>query len=87
MCYIHNSLIILMIFCALLMITFFVVKVVENSEKIVFVNRFDLNSIKKIVYFFATFLCVEIKIFIDFSLNKKLVNLLIIFLNIILKMN
>ena len=69
------------------MIIFFVIKIVKDFEKIVFVNRFNFDFIKKIVYFFAVFLCVEIKIFINFFLNKKFVNFLIIFLNIILRMS
>ena len=88
MCYTHNSSsIILITFYAHLMITLFVVNVVKNFEKIVFVNRFDFNSVKKVVYFFAAFVCVEIKIFVDLFLNKELVSFLIIFLNIVLRMN
>ena len=88
MCYTHNSSsMILIIFYALLMIIFFVVNVVKDSEKIIFVNHFDLDFIKKVVYFFAAFLCPEIKIFVDFFLNKKFVSFLIILLNIILKIN
>ena len=88
MCYTHSSsLIILITFYTLLIITFFVVKIVKDSKKIVFINRFDSDFIKKVVYFFVIFLCVEIKIFVDFSLNKKFISLLIIFLNIILEMS
>ena len=77
----------LIIFYALLIIISLVIKIVKDSEKIIFVNRFDFDFVKKIVYFFAVFLYVEIKIFVDFFLNKKLVSFLIIFLNIILKMS
>ena len=88
MCYTHNSSsIILITFYTLLMITFFIINVVKNLEKVIFVSRFDLNFIKKVVYFFVIFLYVEVRVFIDFFLNKELVSLLIIFLNIILKMN
>ena len=88
MCYIHNSFSMLLItFYALLVITFLFVKIVKDFEKIVFVSRSDSDFIKEIMYFFATFLYVEIKIFVDFFLNRELVNFLIIFLNIILKMN
>ena len=77
----------LITFYTLLIIISFVVKVVKDVKKIVFVNRFDFNFIKKIVYFFVVFLCVEIKVFVDLFLNKKFVNFLIILLNIILKIN
>ena len=88
MCYIHNSSSMLLItFYTLLMIISFVIKVMKNLKKIVFVNRFDLDFIKKIIYFFVIFFYVEIKIFVNFFLNKKLVNFLIILLNIILKIN
>ena len=88
MCYTHNSFSMLLItFYTFIMITFFVVKVVENFKKIVFINRFNFDSVKKVVYFFVAFLCVEIKIFVDFFLNNELVGFLIIFLNIIFKMN
>ena len=69
------------------MITFFVVKVVKDFEKVIFVSRFNFNLVKKIVYFFAVFFYVEIKVFVGFSLNKKFINLLIIFLSIVLKVS
>ena len=69
------------------MITSFVVNVIKDFKKIISVSRFDLNFIKKVVYFFVIFLCVEIKVFVDLFLNKKPVSLLIIFLNIILKIS
>ena len=88
MCYTYNFFSILLItFYALLMIIFSIIKIVKDFEKIVFVSRFNLNSIKKVMYFFATFFCVEVKIFVGFFLNKKFVNLLIIFLNIVLKIS
>ena len=80
----------LMTFYTLLIIISFVmkaVKVVKDSEKVVFVSCFNFNLVKKVVYFFAAFFCVGIKIFVGFFLNKKLVSLLIIFLNIVLKMD
>ena len=77
----------LITFCALLVIIFLVIKTVKNSEKIVFVNRFDSDLVKKVIYFFVAFFCVKVKIFVDFFLNKELVSLLIILLNIILKVN
>ena len=87
-CYTYNSFsMILMTFCALLMIIFFVVKIVKDFEKVVFVSRFDFNFIKKIVYFFVAFLCVEIKVFVDFFLNKEFMSFLIILLSIVLKIN
>ena len=88
MCYTHNSSsMILITFYTLLMITPFVVNVVKNSEKVISVSRSDSDSIKEVVYFFTTFLYVEIKIFVDFSLNKELISFLIILLNIVLKIN
>ena len=91
MCYIHNSFSVLLItFYTLLMITLLIikaVKIVKNLEKIIFVSRSNPDLIKKVVYFFAAFLCVGIRIFVDFFLNKKFVSLLIILLNIILKIN
>ena len=72
------------------MITPFVIKIVKtvkNPKKVVSVNRFNFNSVKKIVYFFVVFLCVEVRVFIDFFLNKEFVNLLIILLSIVLRMN
>ena len=88
MCYTHNSFsVILITFYTLLIIISFVVKVVKDFEKVIFVNRFDFDLIKKIVYFFAIFLYIEIRISVDFFLNKKFMNFLIIFLNIILKIS
>ena len=88
MCYIYNSfLMILITFYALLMITSFVIKIIKDPEKVVFVNRFDFNFIKKVVYFFATFLYIEIKVFVGFFLNKEFISFLIILLNIVLKIN
>ena len=56
MCYIHNFFsMLLMTFCALLMIISLIVKVVKDFKEIVFVNRFDLDFIKKVIYFFAIF--------------------------------
>ena len=69
------------------MITSLVVKIIKNLKKVVFVSRFDFDFIKKVVYFFVAFLCVEIKIFVDFFLNKKFMSLFVILLNIILKIN
>ena len=77
----------LMIFYTLLIIIFFVIKVIKDFEKIIFVSRFDFNFIKKIVYFFIIFFSVEVKIFVDFFLNKEFVSFLIIFLNIVLKVS
>ena len=77
----------LITFYTLLIITFLVIKIVKDFEKIVFVSRFNLNFIKKVMYFFAIFLCAEIKIFVDFFLNKKFINFLIILLNIFLKIS
>ena len=77
----------LIIFYALLVITPLVIKIVKNSKKIVFVSHFDPNFVKKIMYFFAAFLYAEIKIFVDFFLNKEFISLLIVLLNIILKIN
>ena len=80
MCYTHNSFsIILITFYALLMIISLVIKIIKDFEKIVFVSRFDFNLIKKVVYFFVTFLYVEIKISVDFFLNKEFISFLIIF--------
>ena len=78
---------ILITFYALLMITSFVIKIIKDPEKVVFVNRFDFNFIKKVVYFFATFLYIEIKVFVGFFLNKEFISFLIILLNIVLKIN
>ena len=50
-------------------------------------NRFNSNSVKKIMYFFVAFFYIEIKIFVGFFLNKEFMSLLIILLNIILKIN
>ena len=78
---------ILITFYAFLIIIFFVINVVKDLEKVVFVNYFDFNLIKKVVYFFAAFFCVEIKIFVDLFLNKEFVSFLIIFLNIVLRVS
>ena len=77
----------LMTFCALLMIISFVIKIIKDFENVVFVSRFDFDFVKKVVYFFAVFLCVEVRVFVDFFLNKELVSFLVIFLNIVLKIN
>ena len=69
------------------MITSPVIKVVKDSEKVVFVNCFDFDFVKEVVYSFAAFFYIEIKIFVGFFLNKKFINFLIILLNIILKIN
>ena len=87
-CYTHNSFsIILITFYTLLIITSFVIKVIKNFEKIISVSHFDFDFVKKVVYFFVTFLYIKIRVFIDFFLNKKSVSFLIILLNIILKIN
>ena len=88
MCYTHSSSsVILITFYALLIITPPVVKIIKNFKKIVFVSRFDFDFVKKVVYSFAVFLYIEIRIFVNFFLNKKFINFLIILLNIILKIN
>ena len=69
------------------MITSFVVKVIKDSEKVVFVSRFDSDFVKKVVYFFVVFLYIEIRVFVDFFLNKEFMSFLIILLNIVLKIN
>ena len=88
MCHTHNSSsVILITFYTLLMITSFVVKVIKDSEKVVFVSRFDSDFVKKVVYFFVVFLYIEIRVFVDFFLNKEFMSFLIILLNIVLKIN
>ena len=88
MCYTYNSFsIILITFYALLIIIPPVVKVIKNPKKVVSVNRSDFNPAKKIVYSFAAFLYAEIRVFVDFFLNKKPMSFLTILLNIVLKIN
>ena len=72
------------------MIISFVIKIVKSvndSEMIVFVNCSNFNPVKKVMYFFVIFFYVEIRISIVFFLNRKSMNFLIVFLNIILKVN
>ena len=62
-------------------------KIVKDLEKIVFVNRFDFNPVKKVIYFFIAFLYIEIKIFVNFFLNKEFISFLIILLSIVLRIS
>ena len=64
-----------------------IVKSIKDFEKVVFVSRFNPNFVKKVMYFLAIFLYVEIKVFVGFFLNKESMNFLIIFLNIVLRMS
>ena len=79
MYYTHNFFsMLLMIFYTFLIILFLIIKAIKDFKKIVFVNCFDFNLVNEVIHFFVAFFCVEIKIFVDFFLNNKLVNFLII---------